>query len=84
MDKKRIVKDYDNLPAEIIERVKVEYPYGFEENLITFTNREGYQNFDSISQHMVSHRHQFTCNCKTKMKQCIYVYEISDLMIMEE
>nr|WKN34902.1 hypothetical protein K4G66_21235 [Tunicatimonas sp. TK19036] len=41
MDKKRIVKDYDALPDEIIERVKVEYPYGFEDNLITFTNREG-------------------------------------------
>ncbi|MEM6841366.1 MAG: hypothetical protein AAF632_04015 [Bacteroidota bacterium] len=41
MDKKRIVKDYENLPEEIIERVKVEYPYGFEDNLITFVNREG-------------------------------------------
>ncbi|MGD1895157.1 MAG: hypothetical protein ACFB15_31755 [Cyclobacteriaceae bacterium] len=41
MDKKRIVKDYDNLPEEIIEQVKAEYPYGYEENLITFVNREG-------------------------------------------
>ena len=41
MDKKRIVKDYDNLPEEIIERVKTEYPYGYEENLLTFVNREG-------------------------------------------
>ena len=41
MDKKRIVKDYEALPDEIIERVKAEYPYGFEDNLITFTNREG-------------------------------------------
>ncbi|WKN42698.1 hypothetical protein [Tunicatimonas pelagia] len=41
MDKKRIVKDYEHLPEEIIERVKAEYPYGFEDNLITFTNREG-------------------------------------------
>lgn len=41
MDKKRIVKDYELLPEAIIERVKVEYPYGFEENLLTFTNREG-------------------------------------------
>ena len=41
MDKKRIVKDYENLPEEITERVKAEYPYGFEDNLITFTNREG-------------------------------------------
>ena len=41
MDKKRIVKDYEALPEEIVERVKSEYPYGFEDNLITFTNREG-------------------------------------------
>lgn len=41
MDKKRIVKDYENLPEPIVERVKSEYPYGFEDNLITFTNREG-------------------------------------------
>lgn len=41
MDKKRIVKDYDALPEEIIARIKAEYPYGFEDNLVTFTNKEG-------------------------------------------
>ena len=41
MDKKRIVKDYDALPEEIIARIKAEYPYGFEGNLVTFTNKEG-------------------------------------------
>ena len=41
MDKKRIVKDYEALPEEIVNRIKVEYPYGFEENLVKFTNKEG-------------------------------------------
>ena len=41
MDKKRIVKDYDALPEEIINRIKAEYPYGFEDNLVSFTNKEG-------------------------------------------
>lgn len=41
MEKKRIVKDYDALPEEIITRIKAEYPYGFEDNLVTFTNKAG-------------------------------------------
>lgn len=41
MDKKRIVKDYDALPEEITARIKAEYPYGFEDNLVSFTNKEG-------------------------------------------
>lgn len=41
MDKKRIVKDYDALPEEIVARIKAEYPYGFEENLVKFTNKDG-------------------------------------------
>ncbi len=41
MEKKRIVKDYVALPEEIINRIKVEYPYGFEDNLVSFTNKEG-------------------------------------------
>lgn len=40
-NKKRIVKDYENLPEEVVARVKMEYPYGFAENLISFTNKEG-------------------------------------------
>lgn len=39
--KKRIVKDYENLPEEIISRVKMEYPYGFADHLLSFTNKEG-------------------------------------------
>ena len=41
MNKKRIVKDYDALPEEIIARIKAEYPYGFEDHLVKFTNKEG-------------------------------------------
>ena len=41
MDKKRIVKDYDALPEEVIAQLKLEYPYGFAQNLISFTNKEG-------------------------------------------
>ena len=41
MDKKRIVKDYDALPEEVVARIKAEYPYGFEDNLVTFTNKDG-------------------------------------------
>lgn len=41
MSKKRIVKDYENLPEEIISRVKMEYPHGFANSLVSFTNKEG-------------------------------------------
>ena len=41
MAKKRIVIDYEKLPDDIINRIKLEYPDGFEENLITFTNAQG-------------------------------------------
>ena len=41
MSKKRIVKDYENLPEEIISRVKMEYPQGFANHLVSFTNKEG-------------------------------------------
>lgn len=39
--KKRIVKDYDALPEDIISRVKLEYPYGFEQNLVKYNDKEG-------------------------------------------
>lgn len=41
MAKKRIVIDYTKLPAEIITRIKLEYPEGYEDNLIMFTNAKG-------------------------------------------
>lgn len=39
--KKRIVKDYEALPEEIIARVKLEYPLGFEQHLVRYTNKDG-------------------------------------------
>jgi hypothetical protein len=39
--KKRIVIDYEKLPDETLNRIKLEYPEGYEDNLITFTNAQG-------------------------------------------
>ena len=39
--KPRIVKDYEKLDEETQASIKLEYPYGFEDNLIKFTNAEG-------------------------------------------
>ncbi len=41
MEKKRIVKDYENLPEEVVAQIKMSYPSGFADNLISFTNKEG-------------------------------------------
>jgi DNA-directed RNA polymerase subunit delta len=40
-EKKRIVKDYDAVPSDIISRVKMAYPDGFEDNLVSYYNKEG-------------------------------------------
>ncbi|MFT4545246.1 MAG: hypothetical protein ACI9EQ_001717 [Bacteroidia bacterium] len=39
--KPRVVKDYDKLDTQIQEMIKLEYPYGFESSLVTFTNAKG-------------------------------------------
>lgn len=39
--KPRVVKDYEKLDESVVEAIKLEYPFGFEDNLITFTNAEG-------------------------------------------
>ena len=39
--KKKIIKNFEQLPEEIIEQVKEMYPDGFEDNLITFENPRG-------------------------------------------
>lgn len=41
MASKRIVIDYEKLPDDVVNRIKIEYPDGFEENLVTFTNAQG-------------------------------------------
>ena len=41
MSKPRIIKDYDRLPSEILEQIKLQYPYGFHKKLVTFKNAQG-------------------------------------------
>ena len=41
MTKKRIIKDYDQLPEEVINQLKLTYPTGFSDNLIKFVNAKG-------------------------------------------
>ena len=40
-NKKRIVKDYDALSEDILHQVKLNYPYGFADHLIKYTNKDG-------------------------------------------
>lgn len=39
--KKRVVKDYEKLDIEIQEQIKLSFPEGFSENLISFKNKDG-------------------------------------------
>lgn len=39
--KPRIAKDYDKLSEDIINQIKMEYPFGFEDNLISYKNAQG-------------------------------------------
>ncbi|MEX2597336.1 MAG: hypothetical protein WEC59_10450 [Salibacteraceae bacterium] len=39
--KPRIAKDYDKLSEELINQIKIEYPFGFEENLISYKDAKG-------------------------------------------
>ena len=40
-NKPRVIKDYNKLDAEIQEQIKLAYPYGFSENLIRFSYKDG-------------------------------------------
>jgi len=40
-NKPRIIKDFNKLEIELQEQIKLVYPYGFSDNLITFTNKDG-------------------------------------------
>ncbi|MBC8005973.1 MAG: hypothetical protein H7X84_10900 [Verrucomicrobia bacterium] len=40
-NKPRVIKDYEKLDPEIQERIKLEYPSGYSDNLIYFNNKEG-------------------------------------------
>ena len=39
--KPRVVKDYDKLPSEIQEQIKLAFPFGFYQNLVSYVNKEG-------------------------------------------
>lgn len=39
--KPRVVKDYEKLDPSVREMIKLHYPFGFEENLVSFVNAEG-------------------------------------------
>lgn len=39
--KPRIAKDYDKLSPEILNQIKLEYPFGFEDYLITYKDAKG-------------------------------------------
>ena len=41
MSKPKIVKDYEKLPDEVIEQIKLIYPLGFTKHLVSFVNRAG-------------------------------------------
>ena len=41
MGKKRIIKDYDQMPQDIIVRLKQQFPYGYQEHLLRFNNAKG-------------------------------------------
>lgn len=40
-NKLRVIKDYDKLPKEIQEQIKLTYPNGFSQHLIQFTDKDG-------------------------------------------
>ncbi len=39
--KKRIIKDYETLPEDILVRIKMQYPRGFAQNLVSYINKDG-------------------------------------------
>jgi hypothetical protein len=39
--KKRVVKDYDALTEDIIRLVKMKYPSGYADSLVSYTDKEG-------------------------------------------
>ena len=41
MDKKRVIVDYKSLPENMLERLAVQYPEGFDDCIIKYTNSRG-------------------------------------------
>lgn len=43
MNKPRIVKDYEKLSDKVVEQLKLVYPRGFVNHLVSYTNKDGEQ-----------------------------------------
>lgn len=41
MNKKRIIKDYDQMPTEVLIQLKDRFPHGYQEHLLRFNNSNG-------------------------------------------
>ena len=41
MSKPKVIKDYEKLDEQILEQIKLNYPYGFEKHLILFKGPKG-------------------------------------------
>jgi hypothetical protein len=41
LSKKRVVKDYDALPEDIVRLVKMKYPTGYADHLVFYNDKEG-------------------------------------------
>jgi hypothetical protein len=41
MSKKRVIVDYKSLPEHMLERLAIQYPDGFDDHIIKYTNSNG-------------------------------------------
>ena len=41
MNKPRVIKDYDKLPEEVTQQIKLVFPMGYTRHLVTFKNKDG-------------------------------------------
>lgn len=41
MNKKRVIKDFDQMPNEILVQLKDRFPHGYQEHLLRFNNAKG-------------------------------------------
>ena len=39
--KPRVIKDFDKMELELQEKIKLTYPSGFSQNLVTYTDKDG-------------------------------------------
>ena len=43
MAKPKVIKDYEKLPTTLVEQIKLKYPTGYEDSLISYTDKEAKQ-----------------------------------------